>query len=53
MHMYRSVRRYLEENGPVEASAPVRVDLGPRANLNTPEDLARWEQDVAGGEVSP
>lgn len=32
---------------------PVRVDLGPLANLNTPEDLAAWEQDVAGEGTSP
>lgn len=32
---------------------PVRVDLGPLANLNTPEEFARWEHDVAGDEASP
>ncbi len=33
--MYRSVRRYLEENGPVEASAPVRIDLGGTLDIST------------------
>lgn len=33
--MYRSVRRYLEQNGPVEASAPVRVDLGGTLDIST------------------
>lgn len=33
--MYRSVRKYLEKNGPVEASAPVRVDLGGTLDIST------------------
>jgi len=35
MRMYQSVRKYLEENGPVEASAPVRVDLGGTLDIST------------------
>ncbi len=35
MVMYRSVRKYLEENGPVKASAPVRVDLGGTLDIST------------------
>lgn len=33
--MYKSVRKYLEENGPVESSAPVRVDLGGTLDIST------------------
>ena len=33
--MYKSVRKYLEENGAVEASAPVRVDLGGTLDIST------------------
>jgi D-glycero-alpha-D-manno-heptose-7-phosphate kinase len=35
MVMYQSVRKYLEESGPVEASAPVRVDLGGTLDIST------------------
>ncbi len=35
MVMHQSVRKYLEENGPVEASAPVRVDLGGTLDIST------------------
>jgi len=33
--MYKSVRKYLEDNGPIEASAPVRVDLGGTLDIST------------------
>ena len=33
--MYRSIRQYLEENGPVRASAPVRIDLGGTLDIST------------------
>lgn len=33
--MYQSVRKYLEDNGPIEASAPVRVDLGGTLDIST------------------
>ncbi|MCP3953244.1 MAG: galactokinase [Desulfobacterales bacterium] len=33
--MHQSVRKYLEENGSVKASAPVRVDLGGTLDIST------------------
>ena len=33
--MFKSIRKYLEANGPVEASAPVRVDLGGTLDIPT------------------
>lgn len=33
--MYQSVRCYLEKNGPIESSAPVRVDLGGTLDIST------------------
>ena len=33
--MYQSVRKYLEDSGPIEASAPVRVDLGGTLDIST------------------
>jgi len=35
MRMYQSVRKYLEDNGPIAASAPVRVDLGGALDIST------------------
>jgi len=35
MDINPTVRKYLEENGPVEASAPVRVDLGGTLDIST------------------
>jgi len=35
MNSYQSVRKHLETNGPIEASAPVRVDLGGTLDIST------------------